>query len=114
MGKGIPAAIKQDEDDSNVMFIGNGEELIDPLDKSLRVLGPREVVQENPGAVESKALRPSKLPIDGSRVKRVSLPHLQFVNRGARDEVAADQLRLLPVPFIGMLNGPLLAGGGSA
>src|SRR6202043_2381435 len=95
--------------DSDVVHVGNLEKLVDALNEPLRIFGPRKIVQENAGTVESKSLCPSKLAIDGNRIKRVCLPHFQFVDRGARDEVAANQLGLLPVPVVGLLNGPLLA-----
>ena len=110
-GKWIPATVEQDEDDSDVVLVGNLEKLVDAPDEPVRILGPRKIVQENASTVESKALCPSQLAIDGDRIKRVCLPHFQFVDRGAWDEVAADQLGLLFVPVVGLLNGPPLVRG---
>ena len=49
--------------------------------------------------VHAERLGPAQLAVDGGRVERVGLPHLELVDGGGRGEVAADEPRLGAVPL---------------
>ena len=51
--KGIPAAVQQYRHDLDLMLIGNGKKLVNPFDKTLTVLLPRQILQIHPYNIES-------------------------------------------------------------
>ena len=78
------------------------------------VLLPRQVVQEHPHRLHAEVLGPAELLVDGLRVERVGLPHLELVDGRRRDVVAADQPRLLRVPLVRLCLGPAGVGAGAS
>ena len=77
---------------------------------ALRVLLPGQVVQEHPHRRHPEALGPPEFLVNRGRVERVGLPHLELVDGGCRDVVAADEPRLRGVPLRGLLFGPASGG----
>src|SRR4051812_3577882 len=108
----IPATVEEDEDHADVVLVGGVEELIESRKISLRILIPRDVVQEDAHAVEADALRVSELAIDGRKIEGVGLPHLQLVDRGRRNEVAPDEPAGFLRPRVRLLGCPALRGAG--
>ena len=68
---------------------------------------PHGVVHEDAHRVEAEVLRPAEFAVDGLGVEGFLLPHLHVVDRGAGQEIAADQPRLLAVPRPRFRGGPL-------
>ena len=84
----------------------NGEELIDARAVTCRILLPQQVVQEHAHRRHPEALGQPELLLDGGRVERVCLPHLELVDGGRRDVVAADEPGLFRVPGVGCVLRP--------
>ena len=89
-----------------LMLRGDVEEAIDPLAITVGVLLPRQVVQEHPHRRHAETFGPAELLVDRLRIEGVGLPHLELVDGGGRNVVAADQPRLLRVPVVGLGLGP--------
>ena len=102
----IPARIEEHEQRLDVVLRGDVEEPVDPLPIAVGVLLPRQIVQEHPHRRHAEAFGPAELLVDRSRIERVRLPHLELVDGGGRDVVAADQPWLLRVPVVGLRLGP--------
>ena len=102
--------VEQDWNRSNAVFGGDSEEPAEPFLQSLGVGFPHDVVDENPHAVKTKVFRPAQLPVYGGRIERLLLPHFNIVDRGAGQEVATDQPRLLAIPRVRRLRRPEVAG----
>ncbi len=82
------------------------------LRKPCGILLPEAVVEEDADAGEAQILGPAELPIDGFEVEGVRLPHLELVDGGAWDVVAAAQPAPLLMPGAGLFGGPLISGEG--
>src|SRR5581483_9148422 len=78
------------------------------------VFAPGKVVQEDAHGVHADRGSPAEFAIDSCRVECVGLPHFKFIDRGAGDEIAADEPRLRRVPLVGALWSPSggVSGGG--
>ena len=110
---GVPARVEQDKDRTDMMARRDGQERIDPLCKSLRVLLPKQVVKEDAHGVHADAFGPPEFAVNCGRIKRVGLPHLQFVDGGGRQKVRAHRPRLPCIPRIGLRLAPALARSGN-
>ena len=64
---------------------------------------PRQIVQENAHGVEAQRFGPAEFQIDALGIEGFRLPHLQFVDGGGGDVVAADQKGLVLVPRVRFL-----------
>ena len=94
------------------MFVGDLQKFVHTIEEACGILLPGEVVEENAHRVHAEALRPRfKFAVDGREIEGVGLPHFEFVDGGAGDEIAADQPGLLCVPVVGVLRRPLVWGG---
>jgi hypothetical protein len=82
------------------------EESIDACGEPVWIRVPEQIVQVDPDDVQSELRTPGELAFDRRQVECVGLPHLQLVDRGTGDEVAADQPGLLLPPARGLLNAP--------
>jgi len=100
----IPYRVEEHEHRSNVVSVGDREELVHPTQKADRVLLPEEIVQEDTHRVEAERLCPSELAVDGAWVERRRLPHLELVDCRTGNEVAANE----PACGIGPRPRPLL------
>src|SRR6266550_6433102 len=87
----IPYRVKEHEHRSNVVSVGDREELIHATQKADRILLPEETVQEDAHRVEAERLCPSELTVNGTWVERRRLPHLELVDCRAGNKVAADK-----------------------
>jgi hypothetical protein len=85
------------------MFRSDGQELIEPAFETIRILGPKQVVKKHTHRVHSKTFRPAELEINPFRIERVSLPHLELIDRACRVVIAADEPRLPGVPVARLL-----------
>ena len=68
---------------------GDGQELVEALEESRRILLPKQIVQEDSHGVHADGFCPSKLLVDLLRIERVGLPHLEFVDGVGWNEIAA-------------------------
>src|ERR1700719_853567 len=100
----IPYRVEEHEHRSNVVSVGNREELVHATQEADRILLPEEIVQEDAHCVEADRLCPSELTVDGTWVDGRDLPHLQLVDGRTGNEVATDK----PACGIGPCAGPLL------
>ena len=115
MRERVPDTVEQDEHHADLVPVGRGEELLDPVEEALRIFLPRQVVQKDPDAGEAQALGPAELAVDRGQVERVGLPHLELVDRRARREVAADEPGMFTSPCLGPRDRPgAWLGGGAA
>ncbi len=96
----VPNAVKNNEHDADIVFVGHAEELIHAIDESFWILFPGEVMQENANAGEAEALCKTEFAIDGFRVPCFSLPHLELVDGSAWGEVAPDEQGLVGIPAV--------------
>ncbi len=110
LGVGVPARVEEHEHGADVVAVGDRQVVLDALQVRAVIGVPRDVVQEHAHDVEAQALGPAQLLVDGPGVPGLGLPHLQLADRGARHVVGAGHERLLRVPGVGHLGGPLLAG----
>ena len=69
------------------MFIGDGQEVVDPVEIRFRPLVPHHVVEEDAYRVHADVRSPSELAVDGSFVVGVRLPHFKYVDCVGGDEV---------------------------
>ncbi len=102
----IPARIEEHEQRLDLVLRGDVEELIDSPLITLGVLLPRQIMQEHPHRRHAEPFGPAELLVDRFRIERLGLPHLELVDRGCRNVVAADQPWLLRVPLVGLRLGP--------
>src|SRR6266550_6467948 len=65
----IPNRVEEHEHRSNVVSVGDREELVHATQEANRVLLPEEIVQEDAHRVEAERLRPSELTVDGTWIK---------------------------------------------
>ena len=72
-----------------MVFGGDLQKYRDALLESLRVLLPQQVMQKNSHGVQSQRFGPAEFLVNFFGVEAVGLPHLQFIYRGSRDEIAA-------------------------
>jgi len=100
----IPYRVEEHEHRSNVMSVGDREELVHSTQKADRVLLPEEIVKEDAHGVEAERLCPTELTVDGTWVERRRLPHLELVDCRTGNEVAANE----PACGIGPRPRPLL------
>ena len=102
----VPDTVEQHEHHADLVPVGRGQELLDPLEESLRVLLPEQVMQEDPDAVEAQALGPAELAVDRGQVEGVGLPHLELVDRRARARSCSRRARDVPRPGLGPRDRP--------
>ena len=91
----------------------DGEEVIDALVESLRILLPYQVMQEDAHGVHADALGPSQLAVDGDGVIALGLPHFKLIDGGRGQEVCAHGPGLLGIPGIGLGFAPAGRCGGA-
>jgi hypothetical protein len=103
----MPATVKENEQNADVMFVGESKELVHPRQETSAIFFPKQVMKKYPDAVEPKRLSVAKFPVDCRLVKRVSLPHFELVYGGARAKIATHQPRLASIPRGGLLFGPM-------
>ena len=101
-----PRRCQEDEHDADVVPVRDSTGTGPCRCRSRPVLLPEQVVQEDADAVEAQPLGPAQLAVDRRQVEGVGLPHLELVDRRARDEIAADEPGLLGVPLVGLLRRP--------
>ena len=70
-----------------------------------------QIVQEHAHRRHPEAFGQAQFFVDPLRIERVGLPHLELVDGGRGNVVAADQPGLLGVPRCGLGFGPAAAGG---
>ena len=104
-----PAVIEEDKHRLNAMRISQREILIHPITESSRVLLPEQVVQIHPHDCHAQRFRATQLAVNGLRVKRVSLPHLQLIDRGAGIEIRPHKIGLVVIPGLCPILGPSLS-----
>ena len=106
MRVGIPARIEEHEQRFDPMLRRDVEELIDPRLVPFGILLPWQVMQEHPHRRHTEPFGPAELLVDRVRIERVGLPHLELIDRGGWNVVAADQPWLPRIPLIGLRLGP--------
>ena len=106
MRERIPDTIEQHEHHANLVPVGRGQELLDPVEESLRIFFPRQVMQKDPDAGKAQALGPTELAVDRGQVKRIGLPHLELVDRRAGREITADEPGMFTSPCLGPRDRP--------
>ena len=111
-GVGIPAAVEQDEQDANLVFGGDGQELVHPLEKARGVLLVGQVVQEDPHAVEAQVARPAEFAVDGGGIESLGLPHFQLVDGIVGQVIGAGHPAAVLPPFLGFFRRPAIASRG--
>jgi hypothetical protein len=102
----MPARVEDHDQHADLVPLRERQKAVDPLRKTFRVLLPEQVVKKDAHAVEAKRLRVAELAIDRRLVPRVRLPHLELIDRGARQEIAPPQPTVLLEPGIRFLRGP--------
>jgi hypothetical protein len=70
LGCGSQHAVKENEHHADAVLVGDVEELVHPLQETLRVLLPEHVVQEHADAREAQSFRQCELAIDLLQVER--------------------------------------------
>src|SRR6185312_15797660 len=106
----VPHRIQKYKSDADVMFIRNFKKLIHSVQQIGAVSLPQQIVQKDTHGIHSQGLRPSQFTVNLRQIESVRLPHFQFVDCAAWDEIAADKPRLTGIPVIGLLRSPLLSG----
>ena len=106
----IPARVKQHKDWPDVVTRCDGEKSVDALLKSLWILLPEKVVEEDAHGVHTDALGPSQFAVDRGWIERVGLPHLEFVDCCGGQKICAHGPWLVGIPFVGLRFGPALLG----
>ena len=105
-GQRVPTGIEENEDGTDVVPIGDGEEAVEALLEAGGVLLPEQVVQEDAHRAHSQAFRPAQFLVDLSGIEGIRLPHFELIDRVGGDEIAADQPGLLLIPRLRLLLGP--------
>src|SRR5262249_53186384 len=88
---GIPHAIKEHNHRPDFVLGRNLQELVDIFEEYLAVVAPRQVVQKHANRVKAQRLGPTQLAIDRRRIECFGLPHLELIDRRARQEIAANK-----------------------
>jgi hypothetical protein len=91
---GIPDGIEQHEHNPYVVLVGDLQKFIHPVQKTLRILFPQQIVQKYPHRIHAQRLRPTQFPVNHWQIECLGLPHFEFVNGCACHKVAAHQPRL--------------------
>ena len=99
--EGDEVEIKEDEENLDVMLVGNAQQGVDAFDEALGVLLPKHVVQKDAHDIHAQGLRPPQFQVNFLRIKSVLLPHFQFIDGIGGDVVTADEPGLFGVPVIG-------------
>src|SRR5690348_14411870 len=105
MGAWVPTRVKQHEQWPDVMARGDRKELVEALLEARGVLLPEQVKEEYAHGVHAHRFGPAQFRIDLGGIESCFLPHFEFVDRGFRNVVAADEPGLLCVPLVGFLFG---------
>ena len=108
--QGIPNAVKNDEDNREVMAAGGAEELVHPVEKSSRVLLPGEVVEEDAQGIETQILGPGQFTVDLLEIEGIRLPHFELIDRVGGNIIAPDRPGPLLHPGLGFFRGPARPG----
>ena len=98
--------IEEHKHRTDVMPRRDGQELVDAFLKTGGILLPEQVVEEDAHGVHAHRFGPGEFLVDLFGIEGRLLPHLQLVDGGLRDVIAADQPGLLRVPRVGLLLGP--------
>src|SRR5215831_14874328 len=106
LGLRIPARIEKNKQGTDVVLRRDREELVETLLKSIGVLLPEQIVQEDAHRVHAQVLGPAQFFVDLLRIEGAGLPHLQFIDGVGGNEIAANQPRLLLVPLSSFLFTP--------
>ena len=110
LGIVVPATIEDHEHHLDVVAVGDGKKSVHTLQKTDRILLVSQVVQIDPDDIHAQPFGPAQFFVDGRGIKRGGLPHFQFIDGGAGNEVATDEPGLLGIPFIGLFGRPHFAG----
>ncbi len=108
-GLGPVAGIEKNQHGPDAAAGAKAEEIVEPPEKAGGVGGPEQVVEEDAERVHAKAGGPVQLTDEDGAVPVVvgGLEHLELVDGGTGQEVAADEPGLGVVPGAGFGGGPL-------
>jgi hypothetical protein len=81
------------------VLIRNLKKYFDAFLKALGILLPGKIMEKNTHRVQANRFCPTKFKINPLRIERLGLPHFEFVDSRSGNVVAADEPRLLGVPF---------------
>jgi hypothetical protein len=84
----------------------DGDELRETALKALTILGPQQIVKEDPHSVEPEEPSHAQLAIDAPGIISARLKHLELIYRVCSDVVRADQPPLCLIPAVGAVNRP--------
>jgi hypothetical protein len=88
------------------VLIRNLKNYFDAFLKAQGILLPGKIMKKNTRRVQANRFCPTELKIDPFRIERLGLPHFEFVDSRSGNVVAADEPRLLGVPFGSLLFTP--------
>ena len=92
--------------DADLVFAGDLKQGLDAFFHSRGIGFPDRILEKHADGVVAGFLRPTEFLIDGPGIKGFGLPHLDGVDRGPREIVAAYQRTGLAVPLPCLLRGP--------
>ncbi len=90
----MPARIEKHQHGANSVPIRDCEKGVDPLQETLRILNPKEIVKIDANRIHAHRCGEGQFPIDHGQIEGARLPHLQLIDRIGRSEITPDQPRL--------------------
>jgi hypothetical protein len=103
----VPAVVEEYEHYPHVVGPRQGEHSTHAVLETVRIRLVREIVKKDSGEGEPGLLHQPKFAVDRDRIEGFRLPHLELVDRSARDEIASGRPPLFLCPIVRLVQAPL-------